>query len=415
MRHWKTPKHETVFIMKCSNRDGRARERPAVALVFPGDSTDPSASSGTPFSLANALEGLGVEVVRIRGRAPRIMERAAMAVTVLRWLASAECGAGSRGGSSPRAGIEVTMMRSGFARMRLLGLQPAGIVQLGSEFLIESRAPLATFEDQTIRQALDSGYFAWHLGPRDIAWRLDRQRRIYNRATVCCTRSNWAARSITQDYGVTPSKLRVIGLGPNRPAAPVARAWDPPRFLFVGKDWERKNGPLLIDTFRQLRAELPTARLDVVGGHPRIDCPGVVGHGPLHMREPDDQAHLAALFSEATCFVLPSHYEPMGISYVEASAAGLPSIGTCVGGCRDVISQSGRVVDPSKPGQLLNAMRELADPKVAAAAGAQALIDSRRYTWPRVAERLLLALDIRPPGTKFTEEFLNDADLRPAA
>ena len=35
-----------------------------------------------------------------------------------------------------------------------------------------------------------------------------------------------------------------------------------------------------------------------------------------------------AIGESATCFVMPSHFEPFGIVYVEAAAAGVPSIGT---------------------------------------------------------------------------------------
>jgi glycosyltransferase involved in cell wall biosynthesis len=109
--------------------------------------------------------------------------------------------------------------------------------------------------------------------------------------------------------------------------------------------------------------------------------------------------------------VLPSRHEPLGIVYVEAAAAGVPSIGTSVGGSREVIGAGGRIVDPKNPREIVAAMRELAEPSVALEIGGRALKHSRLYTWRQVAERMLLALGINPPGIELEAEFLNDSTL----
>ena len=38
-----------------------------------------------------------------------------------------------------------------------------------------------------------------------------------------------------------------------------------------------------------------------------------------------DRGRMVALYSRATCFVMPSRYEPFGISYADAGSAGVPS------------------------------------------------------------------------------------------
>jgi glycosyltransferase involved in cell wall biosynthesis len=59
---------------------------------------------------------------------------------------------------------------------------------------------------------------------------------------------------------------------------------------------------------------------------------------------------------------MPSKYEPFGIAYVDAGAAGVPSIGTTVGGAEDAIGGCGRLVDPGDPGALAAAiLRHLDD------------------------------------------------------
>lgn len=273
-----------------------------------------------------------------------------------------------------------------------------GIVQLASDFLIrQPRSPLVTYEDMTIRQAVDADYAEWKLARRDLKWRIDRQAATYRTAAACCTRSDWAASSIRAQYGIDSAKVKVVGVGRNRDIPVQGRAWDRPTFLIVASSWERKNGPRVLSAFEQVRQHHPDARLHVVGRHPRIDAPGVEPHGFLSLNDAAQKARLDELFAQATCFVMPSLHEPLGISYAEAGAAGIPSIGTERGGAREVIGPGGTVVDPFDLRQLIDAMEGFADPSHAAAVGQRALAHSQLYTWPRVAKRILNAFGLLSP------------------
>jgi glycosyltransferase involved in cell wall biosynthesis len=98
------------------------------------------------------------------------------------------------------------------------------------------------------------------------------------------------------------------------------------------------------------------------------------------------------LFEQATVFVMPSLYEPFGIVYVEAGTAGVPSIGTTVGGATDAIGPGGLLVDPGDDGGLLNAMRRLTDPTTAHSLGVRACEHASTYSWEAVARRVAAAL-----------------------
>jgi len=102
---------------------------------------------------------------------------------------------------------------------------------------------------------------------------------------------------------------------------------------------------------------------------------------------------LEELFESATCFVMPSLYEPSAIAYVEAAAAGLPIVGTTVGGSADLIGDGGILIDPSSDQELTEAMLALAEPRRAQEVGAAALAHSAWFTWPLVARRILAALE----------------------
>ena len=168
----------------------------------------------------------------------------------------------------------------------------------------------------------------------------------------------------------------------------------------------RKNGDAVVRAFAVLRSEHPAARLDLVGGHPRLDVPGVHGHGRIGFEDPVHRPHLEHLFAESTCFVMPSQIEPFGIAYVEAAAAGMPSIGTTVGGTATSVGDGGELVPPGDPVALLAAMRRMSEPGVARALGERALVRSAHFTWAKVAQRLVRATGLRSPDGGDLAEFL---------
>lgn len=381
-----------------------------VAVLFPWDSADRGAVSGTGFGLARGLEELGVEVVRVHGCPPRRVLGLACRATKARWKLAEE--QGDQMEETWRSGIESTTARNLAVRV---GLRRAGrvdgIVQLASDFLIRRpRVPLVTYDDMTIRQAVEAGYPTWKLAPRDLRWRIDRQAAAYRGAVACCTRSEWTAGSIRTDYGIEPVKPKVVGVGRNREISPSERSWETPTFLMVAADWERKNGPRVLSAFAEVRRHCPEARLHVVGRHPLIDAPGVEAHGFLSLGDEAERARLDKLFAQATCFVMPSLHEPLGISYAEAGAVGIPSIGTRNGGAREVIGPGGTVIDPLDQDELVAAMQRFCDPAQAAAVGERALAHSQLYTWPRVAKRVLHALGRLSPEEDPEAAFLAGPD-----
>jgi glycosyltransferase involved in cell wall biosynthesis len=299
---------------------------------------------------------------------------------------------------------EIVKLRELTARARAASGAPDACIQMGSDFGSPLDVPRVTFEDMTVAQALrlPTAEEGLQKAPRWIA----RQSELYNSVDGCCVASRWAANSVVSDYGIDAEKVHVVGFGRNLDPPPVPKDWTRPRFLFSGLDWERKNGPMLVRAFARLRQEIPSARLDLVGEVPRLDLDGVTVHGRLDRKDPSSRRLMEQLFQQATCFVMPSRYEPFGMVYVEAAAAGTPSIGTSVGGAEDAIGDGGLLVDPTDPTALLDAMRELAEPERAAAAGSAALSHSSAYTWRAVAERVVRALGVPSPTNGSLAHFL---------
>lgn len=370
--------------------------RPRVAVVCEGDPTDPSVWSGTPYGVLRGLRECGVEVMAVRG-APQgraaVAARTAFAVAGIRSATRP----GERWRSSLRRSLRVSPLTAGFGTVgtayAAAGLRRCGpvdaVVQMGSSFVV--RHPrVVTFEDMTIRQAVAFDQYEWReLSDPQLEDRLRRQQRIYADAVAVTLATPWAARSVTQEYGIDPAKVEAVGLGRNHDITPAPRDWGAPRFLFVGFDWDRKNGASVLEAFAAVRLRHPQATLDVAGRHPVLRADGVRGHGPLSLSDPAESAVLDRLFGRATCLVVPSRFEAAGIVYLEAAAAGLPSIGTTRGGAADLVGRGGRVVAPDDPAALRETMLRLCDPALAAGLGELGRRRAREFTWQAVAARLL--------------------------
>lgn len=359
---------------------------PRIAVVAQFDPANPRSWSGTPSGLCRGLVAAGAEPIAIDARPPGLARAARALRASWTWEATnpifaAACGT--------------------WADLTIRARGADGAVAIGSGYRLRTGVPTVTYEDETVAQALrQPGSPLTRLGERPLRRWQARQERIYAGNRGCCAASHWAAASIRDDYGVDPARVHVVGCGRNieqaTGQAPAARNWSMPRFIFAGVDWERKRGADVIAAFAEVRARYPAASLDVVGAHPPLDAPGVNGHGRLSLASPPERAHLAELFARATCLVLPSSYEPFGIAYLDAGAAGVPSIGTTVGGAADAVGEGGLLVDPGDQQALPAAMLKLCDPKLAAHLGTLARANSERFTWRAVGERVLRAL--RPAG-----------------
>lgn len=375
--------------------DVGAAVRVAVASV--GDPRSPRTWSGVTAGIVDGLGGLGVEVVPLDLSLPRTVERAVLVAAA----------APTRNRYDAEGAALTDKVRSMRARRACAAVSVDGVIQIGTTFALGSGVRFVTLEDMTLRQAI-AGHPVFSRMSAATAESWERRRaRVYAAARRCTAASHWTADSLSRDYRLARERVAVVGFGANHRASVAERDWRTPRFLFVGIDWERKGGPLLLRAFARLRRSLPEATLDVIGGHPPLQQDGVSFHGVLSRQVEHERAVVLELFARATCFVMPSLVEPFGIAYVEAASAGVPSIGSSVGGPRDVIgADGGLVVAPDDEDALLDAMRGLADPDTARRMGEAARARSALYTWPKVAERMLRALDLPAPDRRDLAEFL---------
>lgn len=191
--------------------------------------------------------------------------------------------------------------------------------------------------------------------------------------------SDWAARSAIEDYGANPAKVHVLPFGANvavPPADLVARSierrcFDPLRILFVGRDWQRKGGDIVLQACDIAVRNGMRLRLDVVGiDQPPEPLPDfATSHGSLAKSDPGQRDRFEALLSQAHLLFVPSRAENYGIAFSEAAAFGVPSLSSTAGGIPTVV----------RPGVSGNALPTDSPPEAFARAIQDCVADRSRY------------------------------------
>jgi glycosyltransferase involved in cell wall biosynthesis len=217
-------------------------------------------------------------------------------------------------------------------------------------------------------------------------WRL-REMRAYQSAAAIATFSQRVAESLIVDYSVAPTKIQVVGAGANVYPEYVTRRDDGKTLLFVGKDFRRKGGVVLLRAFERLRRERPELKLLIAGPKEHLELPpGATNLGLV----PPDQ--LPELFAQSTLFVLPTLREPFGLAFLDAMACGLPCIGTDVEAVPEIIENgpTGLLVPTGNHVALADTIASLLDdPARAHAMGLRGRLKvDNGFLWKHVGQRL---------------------------
>lgn len=220
------------------------------------------------------------------------------------------------------------------------------------------------------------------------------ERETYQGALHVFVTAEPIARSVTGFYGVSSNRVSVVGGGANFRTLPVLpdREAREPVVLFVGREFRRKGGDVLVGAFRQVRASFPTARLQIVGTADAPREPGVEVIGSV-----SDRGQLARLYARASVFCLPSRFDPYPGVLAEAMAHALPCVSTRTCGIPEIVveGETGLLVPRDDPNALAVALlRLLGNPGYRDRLGTAGRYRVERHlTWDLVVDRMSNVLD----------------------
>lgn len=182
-------------------------------------------------------------------------------------------------------------------------------------------------------------------------------RLFFHRCAGLLPWSDWAAQSMIRDYGASPENIHIVPPGIDLDRwFPVPREISKrPRLLFVGADFERKGGTLLLDVFRRHLHD--QCELHLVTRYPIAAEPGVHVYAGLKVGDPK----LRELYQTSDVLVIPTLADCFSMAALEAMACGLPVVISAVGAIPEIVvdGETGMLVAPGRGDSLLQALRAI--------------------------------------------------------
>ena len=356
--------------MGCGLSSVPSPARVKLALVSLNDSTDVLHWSGLNYHIARSLEGAGATLVRV---GPLTHPWTTGMKLRRRWygLWRHAYHANMEASALDAFGVQ--------ARAQIPGDVDAvvAVTSMIAASLDGLRAPVISWDDAS--PASLAGYYPQfeRLSARTAEDVVSMGRRAAQNVQLAMYASEWAAAGARAAYGLPVDRVAVVPFGANLETLPssdevhraiVARPRTRCRLLWVGVDWERKRGDLVIEIAQRIEAHGIPVELTVVGCRPPGDreLPEWVHvEGWVSKRTELGKARLAELYARSHFLVMPSDAEAYGLVYAEAAAYGVPSVATRTGGVPTVVvdEETGILDDPgaaaeSYAGRILGLMKD---------------------------------------------------------
>ncbi len=275
------------------------------------------------------------------------------------------------------------------------------VLQIGARFRAPTNRALPVFGYFDGNAAMRYRYFdKFGISERRKRKHIEFEKETIDSMSAIFVMSHWLEKSFISDYSVDRSKIHVVGAGINFSTLPEIpeRTFQSNHLIFIGKEFERKGGQFLLESFRLAQQAIPSLKLTIIGPEARkSNIPGVNFAGFLSKSNETHRHILQSLLDSASMLVLPSEYEPFGISLLEGMANGLPCI--TVNRCampEIIINQfNGLVIEYGEVRQLADAICELANDseKSRRLGRAGRTRIEAEYTWVRIASKIATVLD----------------------
>ncbi len=237
------------------------------------------------------------------------------------------------------------------------------VVPATSTFIsyLETSVPIAYIGDSTVQNTMDYYPALSNLYSFSRSETLTVEQKALNKSSFLTYPSQWASNSAIYDFGIPDSKVFTIPFGanleniPGRERVLLRKRTDLCNLLFMGVDWDRKGGAIAYDTLIELNKMGINAHLTVCGCIPpeKFQHPNLTVIPFLDKNKEDQKKAFENLFLNSHFLLLPTRMECFGIVFCEASAFGVPSVGTDTGGVSSAIikGENGFLLPPSASGK----------------------------------------------------------------
>jgi glycosyltransferase involved in cell wall biosynthesis len=222
------------------------------------------------------------------------------------------------------------------------------------------------------------------------------EKRALEKASLVFVMSENIRNSLLEQYNLPASKIKMAYVGSNTelPSAVNPKKYRNKNIIFVGKEWERKGGPLLIEAFKKVLDKIPDATLTILGCRPDVSVPNCTILGEVSLEE------VAKHYEKASVFCLPTVREPFGIVFIEAMFNRLPIVTNNMGAAPYLVTpKNGYIIENNADDYCTALVSLLNDPARCEEFGNESLRIARdTYTWKNVGVQM--ARFIGQPGNR---------------
>ncbi len=242
--------------------------------------------------------------------------------------------------------------------------------------------------------------------------RLAEELRIFKSVKAQTVTTQLQEEKLDQLYGFSSDNVVVISPGvdvhefqPLQPDAKKLRTGLPDKYIFcLSRIDANKGHDLLLNAFENVTKEISDVHLVIGGGSPKPKqrekeifgmMKKIIDQLAMHERVhimgyvPDEM--LPPSYQQSELFVLPSTFEPFGMTALEAMACGKAVVASKFGGIKNVISsgENGLLVDVCNKKEFADAMMKLLkDPQLTERLGREGCKTIREsYSWEAIAQK----------------------------
>lgn len=215
------------------------------------------------------------------------------------------------------------------------------------------------------------------------------QNEYMKNASGVFTLCRWLVDDLINRTGIPSDKVHYAGAGVNVDVHKIDISGKKRnKILFVGRDFERKGGFVVLKAFEKLKKKQSNVELYIAGPKNKPfkgDIDGCIYLGDC------DREKLNELYNKCDIFCMPSYFEAFGIVFVEALTFGLPCIGRKCFDMPYVIQEgeTGECISDDNPDILSNLMfKILNDEKYFTNVNAKRDFYIKEYSWDTVAKRI---------------------------